>query len=397
MTKKGSIVLWVFCGSGFLALAAEAPNVIATAKLNRALIDCLHVTRAEACGCGLKTNVTSARADYHRGLDAYRSRRDAEAISYLQPYVSVHRHDVAAGYFLGLAYRRAGDERDARAVWRSTGAVSAFRERARQSGAIDDYETAIALGDTDPDSYYRLAELLLETGRPRPAAAYYEQGIALDTRTTYQRSLAEARIAELHGDWEGSVAINEAVAKHHPLLPDPYYRLGSLYHLKLRQLPAALSWYSLGASKAGSLPCYLGAGEVERELGRFGAAEEWARRAENRFPSVAGPALLLASTLESEKRHGEADLAYEVAEAREPGSFWPPFERGESALRRGDPQRALKSLTRAAQLNATSPYIYLALGRAYRALGRDRQAAAAFARALDLAPGNEEIVRGVRE
>ncbi len=397
MTNKSSIALWALIACGFLAFALQAPNVIATAKLNRALIDCLHVTRGEACGCGLTTNVTSDRANYHRGVDAYHSHRDADAIKYLQPYVSAHRDDVAAGYFLGLAYRRAGDEPDARAVWRSTGAVRAFRERARQSGTIDDYETAIAIGDTDPDSYYQLAELLLEAGRPQPATAYYEQGIALDTRTTYQRSLAEARIAELHGDWQRSAAINEAVAKGHPLLPDPYYRLGRLYHLKLNQLPTALSWYSLGASKTGSLPCYLGAGEVERELGHFASAEAWARRAEDRFPSVAGPALLLASTLESENRHGEAELAYEAAEAREPGSFWPPFERGESALKRGDAERALKSLTRAAQLNATSPYIYVALGRAYRALGRDRQASAAFARALDLAPGNEEIVRGVRE
>ena len=397
MIKKSSIVLGVLCACGLLAFAAEAPNVIATAKLNRALIDCLHVTRAEACGCGLTTNVTSDRANYHRGLDAYRSGRDADAIKYLQPYVSAHQDDVAAGYFLGLSYRRAGDERDAQAVWRSTGAVRAFRERARQSGAIDDYETAVAIGDTDPDSYYQLAELLLEAGRPQAAATYYERGIALDARTTYQRSLAEARIAELHGDWEKSVAINEAVAKRHPQLPDPYYRLGRLYHLQVKQLPAALTWYSLGASKTGSLPCYLGAGEVERELGQFPSAEEWARRAEDRFPSVAGPALLLASVLESENRHGDADLAYEAAEAREPRSFWPPFERGESALRRGDPERALKSLTRAAQLNATSPYIYLALGRAYRALGRDRQAAVAFARALELAPGNEEIIHGVRQ
>jgi tetratricopeptide (TPR) repeat protein len=383
--------LWILSGTAVcLAFAAIAgPSIIAAAKLNLDLIRCLQITQALPRGCSLKTAAASDRAEYHIGIDAYRSGHATEAVKHLSLYVATHPVDDAAGYFLGLAYRQAGDEAGARAAWRRTGAVRAFHARARQSGAIQDYETAIEAGDTDPDMFYEAGELLLEAGREPRAKIHYEEGLSLDTRRSDRRSLAEGRLTELRGDWQRAIAINEAVAERNAAMSEPYYRIAQIYQFRLKQLRPALEWYTLGATKANSLACYVGAGEVDRELGNFTEAEGWARRAQQASPESAAPLLLLASTLETEKRYGEADLAYDAAERREPRSFWPPYDRGEAELRRGDAKRAVKSLARASELNSSSPYIYLALGRAYSAIGQERQATAAFRRAHELgAPPN---------
>jgi Flp pilus assembly protein TadD len=93
----------------------------------------------------------------------------------------------------------------------------------------------------------------------------------------------------------------------------------------------------------------------------------------------------------------EASLAYGEAAAREPGSFWPPYDRGEFELRRGDPKSALKSLSRAVELNPISPFIYAAIGRAHRQLGDLAQARAAFTRARALSAGNPDVARSIEK
>jgi tetratricopeptide (TPR) repeat protein len=379
---------------GLIAVAAIEPKMIASARLNQHLIECLSITQAKPCGCSLQAT-GSDRAGYHLGLDAFRSGQPALATAYLDAYVKRHPQDEVAGYFLGLSYRSIGDERAALSVWRNTGATRAFRASAWQTGAIEDFQTVIAAGGADPDTLYQYAELELSSGDSRAAEEAYRKGLADDVRSDYRRALAQGRLAELSGDLPTARAIDQKVIQLRPSAPDAYDRLGQICWLRLKQPRAALGWYELCASKTDSMRCFLAAGEMNRELGDYSMAHTWGLRAQLRFPASAEPLLFLASNFEAQKRLGEADLAYETAGVREPRNFWVPYDRGVLAMRQGDPARAVRYLRRAAELNPVSPYIHSDLGRAYLAIGDDRRAMASFRRVIELNPGNAEAVREV--
>jgi Flp pilus assembly protein TadD len=60
------------------------------------------------------------------------------------------------------------------------------------------------------------------------------------------------------------------------------------------------------------------------------------------------------------------------------------YQSGSQALERGDPQRAVADLERAAELVPQASEVQNHLGLAYTATGRDEEARAAFRRAVEL-------------
>lgn len=379
------------------ALAPVTPHLLAVATLNRDLIECLKSANGGRRACGFRTTATTDRATYHVGFDAYRAGDYPRSSELLQAYTSRHPDDALAGYFLGYSYWNLGNRQAAVMAWRLTGAVGALRGHARHTGAIDDYETAIAADESDPAMVYELGELLIQAGRRTEAAEVYRRGVARDTSRGYDKLLAMGRSEELDGDAQHAIETYRSAAALRPDQGEPHYRIGQIQQLVRKDLRSSLVAYQECASRTGSLPCLIAAGEVNRESGDYTAAREWGLRAAARFPKSADPYLLLATVFESRKEMSEASFAYGEAEAREPGSFWPPYDRGEFELRRGDPKSALKSLSRAAELNPISPFIYAAIGRAHRQLGDTNRADAAFARARTLSSGNPDVFRAIQD
>jgi Flp pilus assembly protein TadD len=72
------------------------------------------------------------------------------------------------------------------------------------------------------------------------------------------------------------------------------------------------------------------------------------------------------------------------------------YQSGTAALDRGDSERAIADLERAAELAPTASEVQNHLGLAYAAAGRDDDAQHAFRRAVDLDCGNRAAVDNLR-
>ena len=72
------------------------------------------------------------------------------------------------------------------------------------------------------------------------------------------------------------------------------------------------------------------------------------------------------------------------------------YQSGTAALDRGDSERAIADLERAAELVPTASEVQNHLGLAYAAAGRDEDARSAFRRAVDLDCGNRAALQNLR-
>lgn len=72
------------------------------------------------------------------------------------------------------------------------------------------------------------------------------------------------------------------------------------------------------------------------------------------------------------------------------------YARGTEALDRGEPERAIRDLERAAELAPRASPIQNHLGLAYRSAGRHEEAVAAFERALELDCDNHAAASNLR-
>lgn len=341
-------------------LLAFGATHIARARLNFALARCLRQTAGCAFPCALSIDPTDDRATYHLGLNALRGGRPAEAVRDFSRSLDSRPDNELAAYFLGTSDRQVGNEESAVAIWRRYGLGKAFHNRAWHNGNLDDFQTAIAIGNVDAATLFKFGDLLFEQGQAQRAAAAYQRGLAMSGYGP-DALLVRARLAEIAGDLPQSLAISQRVLTMRPDDADIYCRVAGLY-VRMHEPARAI---------------------------------EWSTRASNRFPKEPSVFITLGRSFEAAKKFGDADRAYARAAELQPSNFWIPYDRGRIALETGDRDRAQMYFRHSITLNPTSPYIYVDLGRTLQSSGRTDEACSAFRSALRLQPHNADALAGV--
>jgi len=380
-----------------LLLIGVVPFVVTRFRLNYALIMCAKLTHGQPVSCSLAINPQDTRASYHLGLNAWWANALPQTITYFGEYLSKNPKDQVAGLYLGMAYRRSGDEAKAFAIWRQTGALQYFVARGWQTGSIEDLQTAIAAGETKPSTFYKLGDVLWDVGRLQEAGQVYQEGLTLDTSDTSQSLLARARILELSKDWPQAINMYQSIAELWPNSPDTYYRIGNIYRKELGNRAEALSWYIRCVQKTRSESCYLAAGEVNREAKNYEAAHYWGTQAHDVFPNSSSPLIFIAVTWEEEGNLGEAQNAYQNAANMDQSNFWIPYYQGYLAMNSGNLDKAEEFFLQSARLNPTSQGVQMGLGEVYRKSGRIEAAINAYRRALNLSPGEAAAEQALKE
>lgn len=381
------------------AAVVAAANVRATSRrtaLDLALIRCLKITQARPGPCKIALPVGDPRAVYHAGAYAVREGRFNDAIEPLRAYHRLHPRDELTGYYLGSAYRRMGDERDAVAVWRESGAARVFVALGLREGSVGDFQTAIQAGDRKPATYYRLGELLWDAGRRREASDAYMGGVALAPDNDANTVLARCRVAEQAGDMKK--ALQFAESRVHG---DPSDSRGYLYAAEVcrrsNHLDQAISWLSRCANATGAMECYTQASDANLAKGDANAAAQWATSAAKRFPARPEPRIMLGLSAVALGRFELADRAYAEAGTLDPNNFWIPIFRGDAAARSGRAAFAFRMYQNAAALNPSSPAVHVAFGNWYRQTGNIPAAVASYRRALDFAPDTPVAAAALRD
>ncbi|MFC4056808.1 tetratricopeptide repeat protein [Planomonospora corallina] len=227
----------------------------------------------------------------------------------------------------------------------------------RPEAALEDLDAVIAADPGYPDYYIDRGNLLHRLGRPDDAVADYETAMRVGPpfpEPYYNR--AEIRFST--GDHEGALADLD-----HALELDP-------------EFVDAL------ANRAGLLAA----------LGEYGRARADAEAGLALDPD--NPYLLcaLGQVEMAEGRSAAARAAFDRALERSPGLTAAWASRGALAFETGDPEGAVADFTRALEPGA-DPALLFNRALALRAAGRADEAAADLARALELAPGDEDVRR----
>jgi tetratricopeptide (TPR) repeat protein len=339
--------------SGLVGISLLAIGLVARANLNRALIACNKFSHGLPIACSLKVSSQDVRASYHLGLNAWRAGALPQAIEYLTEHLAKDPNDINAGLFLGLAYRQSGDEAKALAIWHQTGAFQYFVGRGWQYGSIDDLQTAIAAGEANPATFFKLGDVLWDVGQLQEAGKAYKEGLALDTSNTPQSLLAKGRLLELSKDWLQSIDVYQGIVETWPDSPEPYLRIGNIYQNELSDRNEALSWYTRCVQQTRVLPCYLAAGKVNLEDENYEAALYWGTLAQSVYPNDSAPLLFIAAAWDYQGNLHEAEIAYQRAADLDPDNFWIPYYQGYLEVKYANLDKAEEFFLRSAKLGST--------------------------------------------
>ncbi|HEX7191440.1 MAG TPA: tetratricopeptide repeat protein, partial [Thermoanaerobaculia bacterium] len=376
-------------------VALAAPAAMRRAALNADLIRCLKMTGAAEKPCDVAWP-PDPRAGYHAGLSALRANHPADAIRPLTECLRNDPGDRLCGFYLGTAYRRAGDEKQAVDVWRKSGAGRFFLALGYRNGSADDLKTAIEIGDRHESTFYKLGDLLWDSGRTAEAGEAYGRAIALTPGNDVEREFAASRVAEASGDHDAAFRSARAVAEMQPRSPRGYLAAAEILRRAGRG-SEVIEWCSRCAKTTGALECYIAAADTSLANRDAAAAARWAEEAIERFPHDAAPYSRLGLAYAALGRFDNADRMYAKAEALDPGNFWIPIYRGDAAAQSGQPALAFRRYAQAERLNPASPAVQIAYGHLYRRLGNIPAAITAYRTALRYAPDTAEAVAGLRE
>ena len=381
------------------AAALAAANVRAVSRraaLDFTLIRCLKTTQAQPVPCTGALPAGDPRADYHAGAFAVRSGRFSDAIAPLRAYLGLHPRDELAGYYLGTAYRKTGDERNAISVWRESGAAPVFVAIGSRYGSAEDLQTAILAGDKEPSTFFKLGDLLWTGGRQREAGNAYAGGIALAPDGDVRTALARCRVAEVSGDFGRALQLAQSIVD-----ADPRDSRGYLYAAEAsrrsNQLDQSISWLSRCVNATEAMQCYTEVADASLAKGNADAALQWATRAVERFPARSEPRIMLGLSDVALGRFELADRAYAEAATLDSSDFWIPIFRGDAAARDGRIAFAFRMYEHAAALNPSSPAVHVALGNLYRQTGNLPAAMASYRRALQFAPDTPVAAAALRD
>lgn len=159
------------------------------------------------------------------------------------------------------------------------------------------------------------------------------------------------------------------------------------------QLQSALEAYRM-ALRADPLhhAAYFGLGLVFLRLGELDHAEQHFSQALRLSPENAVLECFLGRVLQECGRTAQALQHFNIACEMQPTSAVARYHRAEALMEAGMMADAIKELRQLETLAPSEPGVYLALAKAYKALGKDTEATKCFTMAMNLDPKSAQLV-----
>ncbi len=282
--------------------------------------------------------------------------------------------DISARFRHGQAL--AAHEQEARAIheWQAADAAvyflnqgSVLASEGDPTGALEQYERALAVAPDLPETHYHLGQALSRLGREKEALAAFEWAAALEPPSSPRRHLLQGEVHATRGEWAAALAAYGQAAEVAPHDPAPHYRMGWLLQHRLDDSDGAIA--------------------------RF----EWAIRLD---PEYVSARLALAQLYAEQARCDEvgrslAPLLVPDAGNRLAGQAHALV--GRCLLDQGRGDEGLWHLEQAADLNPSSAHYLLILAQGYSHEFHYHEAIEAHLRVLELQPGNSQAKEALEE
>lgn len=171
----------------------------------------------------LPSEPRDSRGYYVRGKFALRTGDADLAIRWLEPAVEMQPDAALPRFALGEAYLDvSGDTAAVQQFRQARDADRYFLGLGRTKASERYLRLAIAMNPESCDAYYALADVLSNAWRIDEAVAIYKEGVSYGSNNSAQMHLAQARIREADGDWEGAIQSYLQAAVLEPRNPDAY-------------------------------------------------------------------------------------------------------------------------------------------------------------------------------
>lgn len=354
---------------------------------------------------------------------------------------------VSAGLLLSFA---AGCSREARKARRLAPADRYFAAGEYDKAEIE-YKNVLQLGGLDPQAISRLGIIYLEQGRVarsapflnkgaelqpdnlelriklgyfylavgKPNLAYEAAGLVLDKKpddldapillaesVAQPKELEDARRRLQKVPTTNAAALValglldfrerklataeplfERARQANPKLPIVHAALGRLYWAR-NELERAEKAYATAAENAPPRsPVWLQAVQFNLQTGRTATARRMLEESMRKTPDYLPSYLVLASLLANEKKYDECLALVDKVLARDGDHAEALLLSAQTRLAKGEKEKALATLEKAASLYPQSPQVHFYLGSAQLAHGDTGGAATSFAQSVKLAPG----------
>lgn len=191
-------------------------------------------------------------------LDAIKAQMDAGqydgAIKALEAAVKQERENAEAHFLLGVAYFKTGAYEKAREAFNRTLKLDPERAAAVHHNlgalaiqmddldtAVKEFQAALAIDDSDPDTHYQLGAAYLLQSLPPDSAAPLQEKLDL-ARAEFERALELApgkaevlvglgNVSLLENDVPQAIVILEQAVTAAPTMPEALFALGRIYAL----------------------------------------------------------------------------------------------------------------------------------------------------------------------
>jgi tetratricopeptide (TPR) repeat protein len=270
--------------------------------------------------------------------------------------------------------------------------AAVLRDAADPAGALAEYERAIRLGDSTPETRGNLGIVLLQLHRDPEAAACFEASLAArppgPARAGVWCNLAAAR---LHlGQLDAALDAARVAVREGPDLPAAHASLGTVLAALRRDVEARHAFDHAVRLAPNLVEAYLGLAEALARLRDSAGAVAAATRATQLRPGDHTTWTALGVALIESDRHEEALGAFARARAIMPG-FAPAYTNAGVVLTElGRYPEALDLLRQAADLAPADPVPQRNLALGFHATGAHDRAADAAHRAHDLDPADTD-------
>ncbi|MFL6465322.1 MAG: tetratricopeptide repeat protein, partial [Bryobacteraceae bacterium] len=425
--------------------ASAAPPLANLVPQAQALIDKQQFQEAlKLLDSAQRQDSDNAEVSYLRGYVLYRlsefekARRQLEAVTLAAPPA------LRSRYFLGrIALQQAHPEEAVRWLKPLAEATPPVEDSPAQLGkayleshqlpeAQQWTEKAVALTPWDGALHYRLARIYQETGQREKAAGHFETSAQLhgEDRTAVQ-DLLQCSKDIARGDVEKARAVKTSFLKQPRLDPDVLVSLGSMFATAGKP-EEALELFEEAAKRDSSLfQARFDLGLALLKLGRAEEAISPLRDCLQIAPSSADGNAALGLAYVMIRRFDEAIPPLETIHAMQPENLRTEGLLSLAYLRTGAPQKAIPLIKASLEKQRSDPKLYfllieclnsaedqtgalgvaeesvqrfpnlakahLAKGQQLARLGRYGEAGPAFAKAVELAPGEKEALLGLAE
>jgi tetratricopeptide (TPR) repeat protein len=284
---------------------------------------------------------------------------------------------ASAGQAVRLAMQDAGAHADLGSALQAVG---------REREALECFERAIALDPNLAAAHHNHAILLARGGEHERALQSYDRALALQPHFAVLHTNRGNALKEL-GRLQDAVQSYSLALAVEPGNPDTLHNRAVAHSLLGQHAEALRDYDTLFAQGKASAPDLVGRGAALVALGRYGEALGPLERATEILPGEAEAHIQRGVALLNLERNPEAVECFDRGLAIRPNVPEVLNNRGVALMAAGRLSEALQTFIGAGVVSGSAD-IRTNMGIVLKSLGRHREAAASFGRALDLKPND---------